>query len=251
MTCATTMKHIEQMKFEVSSACQNDCELCAHGDLRREFKGYQLSMEQLQRFVTYTKESGYYIGSVLIHGPGEPLLWRHLNEGLALLNNSGIIGAIQIQTNGLGLERITEKAWKYIDKMQITLYSNFNQQKILTDVLTKHGHKISLHKAEVFMDTLEPLRDGAPIPCRCACKGPMLIGDWLFLFCGPPVFGAASSMGKNIFDYPELYSNVDMNYLEQYDKSRIGNHGLCQHCWANLNFTRERKVHRHVGGGYS
>jgi len=60
------MLTIYDFKLEVASPCQNDCELCAHADLMRHIKGYQLSLEQLARFIHCTERSNYFIRSLSI-----------------------------------------------------------------------------------------------------------------------------------------------------------------------------------------
>jgi hypothetical protein len=241
-------KHIKKMKIEVCSACQNDCRLCLHGDLRKKLKDYQLSLEQVEKFTYYTEKSGYYIDQVRIHGPGEPLLWKYLNEGLALLSKSDVIGSIFISTNGLAIDRIKEDSWNYINKMRINAYGNLKQTDTLKYLIKKYSHIITYKEYKCFHEIAASLHQSASIPCECSCKGPMLLGNDVFLFCGPPVFGSAAIQGIDIYDYPEIYNRVCLNYLDRYNESLIGNIEFCRHCQANKNIKREKKKHDFRGG---
>jgi organic radical activating enzyme len=232
-------KILKQIKFEVCSTCQNECRYCAHGEMRRAFKNYQLSMEQLDRFLQHTIASNYYIENVRIHGPGEPLLWKHINDALALLKKSGVIGTIFIATNGLQLHKLKEETWNYIDEMRVSVYPNFDKHALLNQIMKTFPEKVILNDSNTFSIIDEAnKREGAPIPCRCSCEGPMLIGDIIFLFCGPPVFGASEIMKKDIFQCKDIYDNIDENYLDRFDESKIGGLDLCRHCWANTNFKK-------------
>ncbi len=70
-----TIKYIRQMKLEVQSKCQYDC---------RELSDYKLDLSVLARFREVSKNSGYFIENIHLHGPGESLLGHNLNEGVKI-----------------------------------------------------------------------------------------------------------------------------------------------------------------------
>ncbi len=229
------MKRIKQIKCEVQSKCQNDCTMCAHGEQRRLLPYYELSLAQLEKFLDVSRRSGYFIETMRIHGPGEPLLWRHFNEGVALMKRSGIIGSIFVATNGLLLHKISEAAWECIDEMRVSLYSSFKGHRKLHDLIDKRSHKINIHPVDTFR-RLPVAGEEAAIPCRCLCDGPMLMGDRVFLYCGPPVFGAVERFDQEIFVDSDLSVPVDRNWLSAYQEKKKGHMYLCKRCWANSNF---------------
>jgi organic radical activating enzyme len=243
-------KILKQIKFEVCSTCQNECRYCAHGEMRRVFKNYQLSIEQLENFLNHTIASNYYIENVRIHGPGEPLLWKHINEALVLLKDSGVVGTIFIATNGLQLHKLKEDTWNYIDEMRVSVYPNFDKHEQLNQIMKTFPQKIILNDSNTFsiLDEADKL-EGAPIPCRCSCEGPMFIDDFIFLYCGPPVFGAVEILKRDIFQCVEIYEKVGKNYLEHFDVNKIGAFNYCRHCWANSNF-KKIKLENSVSGGH-
>jgi hypothetical protein len=200
-------------------------------------------MEQVARFLFYTKLSGYFIGNLRIHGPGEPLLWEHLNEALPLIRKSGVIGTIFVATNGINLEYIDEKCWDAIDEIRVSKYKNFKPNPAFYQLLEQYKDKIIFRTVDQFKTDSLSFESSAPIPCRCGCRGPMLYGDHVFFYCGPPVFGAAEKLTDDVYAYPELYTTVGKNYMERYDKSKMGSLEFCRYCWANTNVRKKDVAH--------
>jgi hypothetical protein len=237
---------IKQIKLEVCSPCQNDCLMCAHGSLRQFSKAYQLSLKQLERFLFYTKKSGYFIENLRIHGPGEPLLWKHLNQGLKMIHNSGVVGTIFIATNGHAISNINESSWEYIDEIRVSIYPDFKLDEQLIALTKKKEEKIDLINIDSFIYVEIDSTGCAPVPCICKCQGPMVYGDIIYLFCGPPLFEAVQKMKRDIIDFPELSSEIGLNYLEQFNEKLIGNLDCCCYCWANSNFNYKSIAHKSV-----
>ncbi|HVU24534.1 MAG TPA: radical SAM protein [Opitutus sp.] len=230
------MLTIFDFKLEVCSPCQNDCELCAHADLMRHIKGYQLSMEKLDRFLFYTERSNYFIRSLSIHGPGEPFLWRDLNAGLKRLKQSRAIGWVSMVTNGLLLDRITEDAMACLDRLFISVYSNYNRHELIKGFIAKHHEKVRLWDGTNFWEHTADPAQTVPATGGCNCSGPMLYDDKVFLYCGPPVFGAARAKGVDPLSLPKTWTPVGPNYLAGYNEKLVGRMDICRYCWANPNF---------------
>lgn len=230
------MLTIYELKMEVSSPCQNDCELCAHADLMRHIKGYQLSMEKLDRFLFYTERSNYFIRSLSIHGPGEPFLWKHLNEGLLRLKRSRSIGWVTMVTNGLLLDRISEEAMGCLDRLFISVYSNYNREDLLKGFCAKYGSRISLWDGTNFWEHTASPSHTVPATGGCTCFGPMLYDDRIFPYCGPPVFGAAKAKGVDPLTVPHLSVPLGRNYMDGYNARLVGRMDICRYCWSNPNF---------------
>lgn len=230
------MLTLYELKLEVSSPCQNDCELCAHADLMRHIKGYQLSMEKLDRFLFYTERSNYFIRSLSIHGPGEPFLWKHLDEGLLRLKRSRAIGWITMVTNGLLLDRITDEAMGCLDRLFVSVYANYNREDVLKRFCARYGSRVSLWDGTSFWEhTSDPTRT-APAIGGCTCSGPMLYDDRIFPYCGPPVFGAAKAKGVDPLAFDRLSIPIGPNYMNGYNPRLVGRMDICRYCWANPNF---------------
>lgn len=230
------MLTIYEFKLEVSSPCQNDCELCAHADLMRHVRGYQLSLEQLDRFLFYTERSNYFIRSLSLHGPGEPFLWKHLNEGLRRLKRSPAIGWMTMVTNGLLLDRITDDSVACLDRLFVSVYANFNKHALLEEFRAKYGNKIALWDGTHFWEHTSEKSHTVPATGGCNCFGPMLFNDTIFPYCGPPVFGAAKAKGVDVMAEPHLSVPIGMNYMDSYNARLMGRMDICRYCWANPNF---------------
>jgi hypothetical protein len=231
------MLTIFEFKLEVSSPCQNDCELCAHADLMRHIKGYQLSLESLDRFLFYTERSNYFIRSLSIHGPGEPFLWREMNEGLKMLKRSKAIGWVTMVTNGLLLDRIHDDAMACLDRLFISVYANYNRGEVLQKFRAKWGEKVSLWDGTHFWEHATSPTQTAPATGGCNCVGPMLYDDKIFPYCGPPVFGAAKAKGVDVLSLPNLWVPLGLNYMASYNARLVGRMDICRTCWANPNFS--------------
>jgi molybdenum cofactor biosynthesis enzyme MoaA len=122
---------IKQMKLEVSSLCNNHCELCAHHGLISYAPNYQLQLNDLKYFLKVTEESNYFIENIRIHGPGEPTLWKYFNEGIELLSKSKAIGSIFVATNGFLLKNIADTSFRKISEMRVSIYENFDKHTLL------------------------------------------------------------------------------------------------------------------------
>lgn len=244
------VRHIPMMRMEVRSACQYDCEMCAHGAQRKLLKDYELSLEQLERFLTATRESGYIIDNMRIHGPGEPLLWHSFNEGVRMLKASGVVSTVFVASNALLMRKIEEKTWDCIDELRVSLYADFNRQTDLEEAQKKYGGKIAISPMDNFVILPKSVEEAKPIPCRCMCDGPMLLGDRIYLYCGPPVFGAGELLSRDVQADPDLSVPVGLNYMERYDQAKLGNMDYCTVCWANEYFFSRTVPQKTTGGNW-
>ena len=223
---------LPQMKMEVCSRCQNDCEMCAHGEMRRSNLQYELTLEQLENFLQVTEHSGYIIENIRIHGPGEPLLWKFINEGLQLLNQSPCIKTVFIATNGLVLDRLHKESWNYIDEMRISIYENTKNNKLISKYASSFPEIVNIDRKNCFR-RLPDYNDVGIIPCKCICNGPMLYGDEIFLYCGPPIFGTSNYKKCSMDDKEIIKTPVAKGWYKNYQARKEGNLSFCIDCWAN------------------
>jgi hypothetical protein len=234
ITRGQPVKIIKEFLFEVCGDCQRSCVFCSHGDMASVYKGYQLSIGELEKFIDYTRKSGYFIELLNIHGIGEPLLWEHFEEGIRLLRNSGIIERISVITNGFLLNKIKEETLRAIDSLRISVYPGYPHKELLRAMKQRYKDKIEIMPRNTFR--IKPLkRYDRVIPGECFCRGPMFVKDKVFFYCGPPVFGAAKLKGVDILASGDLYTQLKEDYLVGFQEQNIGNLDLCSFCWANNN----------------
>lgn len=224
------------IRIEVCGLCQNQCKFCAHSGMLSAYRGYQLTIDELKKFIDCTKMSGYSFERIDMHGIGEPLLWDHFDEGIDLLKKSGIGEKIVVTTNGLLLNKIKDRTWENIDLLEVSIYPKYPEHNLLKEKKEKYKDKIKVSSYAVFRAM--PIRGyHDKIPCHCTCYGPMFVKDKIFLYCGPPVFDAAKLNNADIFKYRDLYVEVKPGYLESFDETKTGNIELCNYCGANDNIS--------------
>jgi hypothetical protein len=256
---------IMRMHLAACTPCQYDCVDCSHAAMLKEFKGYQLSLDHVREFINFTEQSHYLIKQLHLTGPGEPLLWRNLEEGLRLLRGSRAIQRIALISNGLNLQRIDNDMWNNIDQIHVSVYPAFKKvDDVLAALEPSHKKKLRIVRTTHFR-TAPRKGEVAAIPCVCDCTGPMYFDRKVFFYCGPTVFGAAESKGVSVLDYPEMYEEIGLDYLKRMivPQSRVERipilsrvlgtidpigktaaHELCRYCFANNN--REFVLRDHV-----
>ena len=255
---------IERMHLAACVPCQYDCVDCSHAGMRYKYKGYQLKLADLREFIRFTEESRYLIKVLDLTGPGEPLLWKHLKEGLRLLHHSPAIEKVRIVSNGLALERLDDEDWNHVDRLEFSLYPANTKAQDDLSALGSHRAKVGIRNQETFLTAPMP-GEAAPIPCNCGCTGPMYFDRKVFFYCGPTVFGAADAKGVDVYDYREMYGDIGPDYLKRSQSPRVSlldrvpslrrlfpivdpvrrsaDHELCRHCFANENRKAGRKAH--------
>jgi hypothetical protein len=220
-----------QVKLEVCSACHCRCTHCAHQGLRAFDPHYQLSLADLETFIQVTEESGY-AADIYMHGPGEPLLWRHLAEGLAMLRGSTAISSIIINSNGIALPSIIPLL-DLVDQMRISTYPGVKIDTIMHPKIVYNPHP-------VFIRKFYP----AAIPCLCLCNGPMVYKDLLFPWCGPPLFDAVllANTGRDPLSFATRLAPRYADNLAH----KSGTFSECSYCWSNSNCQYTYEAHSTV-----
>lgn len=208
------------VKLEVCSECQYHCTHCAHQGLRAFDPHYHLSMADLESFIRATEESDY-IADLYMHGPGEPLIWRHLTEGLARLRASKAINSIVINSNGILLPRVAH-ILDFVDQIRISTYPTVKINTITHPKIIYNPHPVFIKK-----------QYPAGVPCICLCNGPMLYRDLIFPYCGPPLFDAVlnANGSKNPLSFGK---KVGRHYADDLI-NKSGTFPECSYCWSNSN----------------
>ena len=234
---------IERMLLEVCSTCQYDCKYCCHEEAINLYKNFHLTLEELDKFLYYTKKSKYFIKEICIHGLGEPTLWKHLNEGIKILHESEVIGGIVMLSNGASIKNIEEETFGYTSKIRISNYPDSNKNDLLLSLKERFPEKIIIEDIQEFQKPPDRPYLGT-IPCKCICPLPTFIKDKIF-YCNGSAFGAAKLKGVNVFDCHEVYCELKENYLEDFMFNKERNYDLCQYCRSNSNIAKHLKSCKH------
>lgn len=222
-----------RIPLEVCSECQLDCAHCAHKSMRSYNPNYHLSLDDLETFLDVTEKSGYMV-DLFLHGPGEPLLWRNLKQGVSLMRKSKSVNDIVITTNGIALQNATD-ILDDITRIDVSSYPSVVAKKLEHD-------KIQYVQKTHFAIKQYP----AKIPCTCICPGPMIYGNQVFPTCGPCVFDALNVMGNNKNPL-SLAEKITKNYYNS--EEMFGKLAECAYCWANSNADVIVEEHRLIGKG--
>jgi hypothetical protein len=225
--------------------------------MRNDDPSYQMSLDDIKILIGHFLKLNCKIGNIAIHGPAEPLLWRHLNEAILLfaaskLTDTEIVNGIRIKdpakkqgimvvTNGRLLYNlnniISDEAWDKITYFWVSLYG----YPIDKSVLNKYPDKI------IYLDkpTFDHI-DLKTLPYQafstCGCGGPMYYKGMIYPYCGPPLFDAClrAKVDHKKFCIP----------IEQYDPTQPVSMPYqtflpCAWCWANLSIPRYPTAHKY------
>jgi len=247
---------LHQILIESCSLCQNRCEYCAHQGMRDNDPTYQMSLEDVKILIAYFQKINCKIGNIAIHGPAEPLLWRHLNDAILLfakskLTDTEVVNGIRIKdaskkegimvvTNGRLLHSLnkilSEEAWGKITLFWVSLYG----YPIDTSVLEKHLDRVTYINKPTF-DHIEEKSLPFNSFGGCGCGGPMYYKGMIYPYCGPPLFDACNRAKVEHKKYCVP--------LEQYNPSNpvhmpYQTYLPCAWCWANMAIPRYRTTYR-------
>ena len=258
-------KKINRICLQVCSACHYNCDSCVTYMARKTIPDYQLSIRQLETLLETLEESNYFVKTLHINGLGEPLLWENLNDGILMLRNSKSIGDIDIRTNGLAFDRLSQEAIRAATRIAFSIYEE-NESIANTALKTYGRRKIHKHTRDKFMNISG---DVAPIPCNCSCPGPTVIGDYILPYCGSVIFSAESvkrfesAFGNSTCFWPDFIQHIlgqkgmmpieshclnlafiETLSVEKNSKQFVRNLDACKYCWGNSNF--ERTIIPHI-----
>ena len=196
---------------------------------------YHFSLDDVDRFLFYTKISGYHFDMLRITG-GEPLLWENLLEGLKRFKRSQLIGKITIVSNGLEVKEenrdklveVTKRA-----KVFISQYSG-NEDNVQFAMDNFPSDKIRVSGVSYYCLPKVLMEDVLPTFCRCV--GATIYKDGVS-FCSPvrtmgflnPVdkYGVGDELAAS------LCTRFRIGYMNHFDKLRKYNWSFCRQCVGN------------------
>lgn len=255
------MKRVFHCMLQVCSACQQDCHGCVTEIARHRFPDYHMSLEAIENFLRVVQDSDYFFSRLWINGFGEPLLWKHLEEGIKILSKSKHIGSLLIRSNGLNTGAVSQDVLSSITELSLSKYKT-NREEI-DELVAKHGSRIKVLAPAKFIK----LKGwSADIPCSCICSGPCIIEDTALVYCGSVIFSRDTTIrlqkaGKIT---EEDVQNLTYNNWVEYVKKFLPDNGVvkvqkgfldsilhmqsdndfatknldaCRYCFGNRNFT--------------
>lgn len=151
------------LSLYVTSACSLQCEHCIMGGLMKSARGYQMSLEEVSRFIRISEESKYSFDVVLTGG--EPTAWRNLAQGVKLLQASSACHTVTMYTNAVSVRRFIELGVaEDLDHIRVSRYST-NEQSV-DELETHFPTKISIVPRDEFWQNPDsPVRKSLPVRC--------------------------------------------------------------------------------------
>lgn len=218
--------------FKTTSLCQAYCNDCSVMEWMNHYHNWHASIEDVDRFVYYTKKSNYRFGIINLTG-GEPLLWNNLLEGTRMLREGDITGNLVMYTNALGLnEGNKDKIGEVIDylhSVRISLYSgNEEQAEYFKECFPK--------KVQIKSQKLRPIPPTERIegtrPASCFCGGYCL--DQGEIDICAPARSIIIRMGWDLKDFDYISVPLKENYLDGFKNVERENQLLCEYCIGNM-----------------
>lgn len=220
---------MKELTIYVTSKCNLSCEECVMGKFMRENRQYEMQLSELDTFLSVTKASNYVFDMIICGG--EPLLWKHLAEGVEMVYQSGTANKILIFSNAINIKNITDRVMEQITQLRI---SKYDCNQVNTDeLLRRYPEKIRVVERREFVKLpREPMAGTIPeLPADC------LTPEHLFMkgkiFACPHV--ASVNDGKDTLpDGTKLYTPCEIGYLDKIPEILEKIKPLCMKCISNI-----------------
>ena len=217
----------QEVTLYVTSRCNLSCDGCIMGNFMRENRHYEMSLLEVAEFLRVTRESGYVVDIIL--SGGEPLLWRHLKQGLKMIRKSGIVKRILLFTNAMDISQVDDGVMSCLSQLRISRYcSNADNTRILCQRYPKNA-KIA-DRREFYRQPAEPIDD--VLPCQCV--------NTEYLYMNGKVYacahGASANNGRDeLPDGTKLYVPLRVGYMDAMAAIRAAQErSLCAKCSSNV-----------------
>jgi hypothetical protein len=194
-------------------------------------KGYQCSIEDIDKFIKYSQDAGYFWNDIVYTG-GEPFLWKHWEEATNKLRESGVVGTIKAYTNGLWMKDRNEihRRAEMFDQIILSKYPfNKEQVQISSGLVTPLGRdEFVIHAKHSFPDS---------IPAICGCRAYGLFDGTISLCTSMPFLAAIYN-----WDYKKMdgVAELQPNFLDYIDDSNVVKREICTWCFGN------KRVSKHL-----
>lgn len=211
------------LSFFVISACNLQCQECIMMDQMHTHASYQMSLEEMDKFIYFTEKSGYVFN--YRYTGGEPLYWKHLQECTKMLRKSKSCKSILLMTNGMKYDNLTDDIISMIDYVRISQY-NYNKEAMII-LKDKYPDKVMIvDREEFYPNPTYPLDNATPVEC----------GNLEHLYFKNKVFACPHSYSlaiRNNLTHLELGIDIGMNYCDRNLEIRHGHEDICKLCLGN------------------
>ncbi len=211
------------------SRCTRKCPECIQRGWTSKHADYELSLEDLTKWIDCTKESNYRYAVIQLSG-GEPLLWKHREEGSRLLRDANI-GPLMMFSNADRIENVTDHLMDSLSTLRLSRYEGNAKNIELLQV--RYGKKVQVVDRKQHFPIPKKLAGRECLPAHCGCLGVALYGDKLY-GCSL-LITVAEEFGLDLLQYPESQCDIQVGYLEKLAGFPRKQHDCCRGCTGNYN----------------
>lgn len=139
-----------------NTECQLNCSYCCGRNMKNQLG--ELSIQKFKKIINILKKYG--TKAIEFSGViGEPLLWKHINEGVSYAKRKGL--SLSLITNGLALSKIPKETLSKFSWIRVSLQSVKHAKKIeWFNIPTKINGSFIVYNEKSF-DELEKLHEFA------------------------------------------------------------------------------------------
>lgn len=224
-----------KMSLYVTGVCNLACSECIMQHAMAADPKYQMAPAELQALVEFGEKSKYRFDFVLTGG--EPLIWKHLLEGLAILRGSSITNKITMFSNAMFYDRVTPVIAGMLDDIRISHY--FYNTKQMEQLKAMYPDKVHVvERTGFWKNPSEPLPPHQSLPVECMNPEVMLY-DYEVYAC-PHNLSIAKGCGSEVqLSVPVKQVNF-LKELRNIKHSDAHAREICTRCISN------GKVRRHA-----
>jgi len=209
----------------VTSRCNVNCDECIMGNLRRTYPDYQMSLDEVKKFIEVSERSHYSFDIILTGG--EPLSWDYFEEGTRLLKSSKICNSLHLFTNAMGISGLNHETVKYLDRIRISRYEG-NRDNAAKLFKMFPGKVQIVDRREFWANPTHKIPD--TVPARC-CNQEVMLFNYRVYACPHSVSLAFTSHSDVKLSNPlEDRFLVGMSQIKKMQQDAV-----CSLCISNLN----------------
>lgn len=234
----------EILALHVTSTCNLACSECIMQWQMNDNFTYHMSIEEIERFIHFTKLSNYKFQRLTISG-GEPFLWKNLDEGLKLLMNSGVTNEITVFTNAVFYKKLTPSIIKNITTIRVSYYDHLQGGTDNTEhikELQKIHPKVEVVPRDVFTRIpSEPIHSTEEVRCK----------NLYTQYYNGNIYACAHahSLALKVGSKIKTGEPIGINYLDNTVEIRKGQHtDLCSVCVSNASISSKFTKTKNING---
>ena len=211
------------MSLYVNSACNLSCGECIMSHLMKSDLKYHMSLDELEKLIHFSELSGYRFNFVLTGG--DPLIWKNLEPGLAMLRKSFVAKSITMFTNAMFYRRLTPLAADCLDHIRISHYDGNSEHMDI--VLKMFPRKASaVERMEFWENPKAPVPGYSPV----VCLNPEHLYYNYQVYACPHSASIAKHNGSKV----RTSNPLGINFLEGIQDIKRGHHDeICSMCISN------------------